>query len=75
MEDERLYTVVFYPSDGKSLPEGAMELVRQTGLDVAKSMENGAVVFKVGPFHDKVEAEELTAALKALGAGDCSISQ
>ena len=75
LEDERLYTVVFYPSDGKSLPEGAMELVRPTGLDVAKSMENGAVVFKIGPFHDKVEAEELTAALKALGAGDCSISQ
>ena len=74
MESERLYTVVFYPENGKSLPEGAMDIIRRTGMDVAKSMENGAVVFKAGPFHDKAEAEELLNALKALNAGDCLLS-
>lgn len=75
LENERLFTVVFYPSNGQSLPEGAMELFRKTGMDVAKSMENGSVVFKAGPFRDKDEAEELMTALKALGAGDCQLSE
>ena len=75
LENERLYTVVFYPSNGQSLPEGAMEIFRNTGMDVAKSLENGSVVFKAGPFRDKGEAEELMSALKALGAGDCQLSE
>ena len=74
LESERLYTVVFYPGNGQSLPDGAMDAIRKTGMDVAKSVENGAVVFKVGPFHDKAEAEELMVALKALDAGDCSLT-
>ncbi|MBR5661060.1 MAG: PD40 domain-containing protein [Bacteroidales bacterium] len=74
LENERLYTVVFYPVNGQSLPDGAMEAFRKAGTDVAKSVENGSVVFKAGPFHDKGEAEELMRALKALDAGDCKIS-
>ena len=74
LENDRLYTVVFYPSNGQSLPEGAMEVFRKAGADVAKSVENGSVVFKAGPFHEKEEAEELMKALKALDAGDCKIS-
>ena len=52
-----------------------MEIFRNTGMDVAKSLENGSVVFKAGPFRDKGEAEELMSALKALGAGDCQLSE
>ena len=74
LESERLYTVVFYPENGQSLPDGAMDAIRETGMDVAKSMENGSVVFKVGPFHDKTEAEGLVSALKSLGSGDCSLT-
>ena len=74
LENDRLYTVVFYPSNGQSLPEGAMEVFRKAGADVAKSVENGSVVFKAGPFHEKEEAEELMKALKVLDAGDCKIS-
>ena len=39
-----------------------------------KSVENGSVVFKAGPFEVKEEAEELLNALKALGSVNCSIS-
>ena len=74
LESERLYTVVFYPENGQSLPDGAMDAIRETGMDVAKSVENGSVVFKVGPFHDKTEAEGLVSALKSLGSGDCSLT-
>ncbi len=74
LESERLYTVVFYPENGQSLPDGAMDAIRKTGMDVAKSVMNGSVVFTVGPFHDKTEAEELVAALKSLDAGDCSLT-
>ena len=74
LEDERLYTVVFYPENGQSLPDGAMDAIRKTGMDVAKSVLNGSVVFTVGPFHDKTEAEELVSALKSLDAGDCSLT-
>ena len=74
LENDRLYTVVFYPSNGQSLPEGAIDVFRKAGADVAKSVENGSVVFKAGPFHEKEEAEELMKALKALDAGDCKIS-
>ena len=73
-EASRLYTVAFYPSDGQSLPEGAMDIIKRFGTDVTKSMDSGSVVFKVGPFHDKSEAEELMEALKALGSGDCRVS-
>ena len=69
-----MYTVVFYPENGQSLPDGAMDAIRETGMDVAKSVMNGSVVFTVGPFHDKTEAEELVAALKSLEAGDCSLT-
>ncbi len=75
LENDRMYTVVFYPANGQSLPEGAMELFRETGMDVAKSVENGSVVFKAGPFRDKDEAGKLITALKALGAGDCQLSE
>ena len=74
LESERLYTVVFYPENGQSLPDGAMDAIRKTGMDVAKSVENGALVFKVGPFHEKAEAEELAEALRSLDAGNCSLT-
>ena len=51
-----------------------MDIIKRFGTDVSKSMDSGSVVFKVGPFHDKSEAEELMEALKALGSGDCRVS-
>ncbi|MBP3270142.1 MAG: hypothetical protein J6L98_05620, partial [Bacteroidales bacterium] len=74
-EADRLYSVVFYPADGQSLPEGAMDVIKRFGIDVSKSVDNGSVVFKAGPFHDKAEAEELMNSLKALGSGDCQVSE
>ena len=43
--------------------------------DLVKSVDNGSVVFKVGPFNDKGEAVELLNALKALGSGSYSLTE
>ena len=76
LEDQRLYSLVFYPENGKSLSEQAMEAIHNNSdKDLIKSVENGAVVFKVGPFEEKAEAESLMEALKAAGIGNISLSE
>ena len=75
LEDQKLYTVVIFPDNGQSLSEGAITAIHEhTDKDLMKSVENGSVVFKAGPFEVKEEAEELLNALKALGSVNCSIS-
>ena len=76
LENQRFYTVVIYPDNGKSLTEAEISAIHDhTEKDLIKSVENGAVVFKAGPFEAKEEAEELLNALKALGSGNVSISE
>ena len=75
-ENQRYYTVVIYPDNGKSLTEAEINAIHDhTEKDLIKSVENGAVVFKAGPFEAKEEAEELLNALKALGSGNVSITE
>lgn len=76
LEDQKFYTVNIFPDNGQSLPEGAMAAIHgHTDKDLVKSVENGSVVFKVGPFDNKEEAEELLNALKALGSGSYSVTE
>lgn len=75
LEDQRLYTVVIYPDNGQSLPEQAIEAIHNNSdKDLIKSVENGAVVFKAGPFEVKADAETLVEALKAAGVSNISLS-
>lgn len=75
LEDQRLYTVVIYPENGQSLPEQAIEAIHNNSdKDLIKSVENGAVVFKAGPFEVKADAETLVEALKAAGVSNISLS-
>ncbi len=75
LESQVLYTVTIYPENGQSLPDAAMEAIRNNSdKDLIKSVENGSMVFKVGPFEDKADAEGLIEALKAAGIGDNSIT-
>lgn len=76
LENQRFYSVVIFPDNGKSLTEDEIKTIHDhTDKDLVKSVENGAVVFKAGPFEDKEEAEELLNALKALGSGNVSITE
>ena len=75
LESQRLYTVIIYPEKGQTLPDAAMEVIRNNSdKDLIKSMENGSVVFKVGPFEEKSDAEELIEALKSAGIGNNFLS-
>ena len=75
LESLRLYSVIIYPEKGQTLPEAAMEAIRNNSdKDLIKSVENGSVVFKVGPFEEKSDAEELIEALKAAGVGNNFLS-
>ncbi len=75
LESQRLYTVIIYPEKGQTLPDSAMEVIRNNSdKDLIKSMENGSVVFKVGPFEEKSDAEVLIEALKSAGIGNNFLS-
>ena len=75
LESQRLYTVIIYPEKGQTLPDAAMEVIRNNSdKDLIKSMENGSVVFKVGPFEEKSDAEVLIEALKSAGIGNNFLS-
>ena len=76
LEEQRLYTVVIYPENGQNLPEAVVAAIHEhSDKDLVKSVENGSVVFKAGPFDDKEEAEELLNALKSLGSVNVSLSE
>ena len=76
LEELRLYTVVIYPENGQSLGETVMTTIHEhSDKDLVKSVENGSVVFKAGPFENKEEAEVLLNALKALGSVSVSLAE
>ncbi|MBQ5978468.1 MAG: PD40 domain-containing protein [Bacteroidales bacterium] len=76
LEDLKLYTVVIFPENGQSLGEAAMTAIHEhSDKDLVKSVENGSVVFKAGPFENKEEAEVLLNALKALGSVSVSLAE
>ncbi len=69
-------TVKIYPADGRSLPEGTVDLIQEhTQADLIKTVEGGAVVYKVGPFDDRSAAEALASALKSASVGTVSIEE
>ena len=76
LEELRLYTVVIYPENGQSLGEAVMTTIHEhSDKDLVKSVENGSVVFKAGPFENKEEAEVLLNALEALGSVSVSLAE
>lgn len=76
LEELRLYTVVIYPENGQSLGETVMTTIHEhSDKDLVKSVENGSVVFKAGPFENKEEAEVLLNALKAIGSVSVSLAE
>lgn len=69
-----LFSVRIYPADGQSLKESALDAIHAlTQKDLLKTVEDGSVVYKVGPFDDREDAQELLEAVKAAGEGSVSI--
>ena len=70
-----VYIVVIYPENGQSLPEEVIARIHDySGQDLIKTVDNGAVVFKVGPFDVKAEAESLASDIKAAGENSVSVT-
>lgn len=61
-------------STGDSLPELTLTAIRQvTDRDIAKVVEDGKVVFVVGPLEDEATASKLEAMVKISGVEDASV--
>lgn len=77
MESEAvtLMMVKIYPEDGQSLSEQAIAAIHErTDKDLIKSVEEGSVVFTVGPFDDRSQVDSLVAALKATGVENITVT-
>lgn len=72
-----MYEVRIIPADGV-LDDSVTAGIRQhaAGKDIARSeSEDGTIIFMVGPFTDKVEAEELAAVVMEMGIFDVSVHE
>lgn len=68
-----VYQVKAVPG-GDALPEFTVKAIRQiTDKDIAKTEEDGKVVFSVGPLDSLSEAEKLVEIIKASGILDASV--
>ncbi len=64
------------PDNGQSLSDEARAVLREhPDKELIKSAEAGTVVFSVGPFDDRSEAEALVEALKAAGAENVTLEE
>ena len=72
---QSVYIVVIYPENGQSLPEEVIARIHDySGQDLIKTVDNGSVIFKVGPFDDKNEAESLASDIRAAGESSVSVT-
>jgi len=68
--------VKIYPANGQSLAEGALAAIHELAdKDLVKTVEAGSVIYRIGPFDDRSEAQELAAAVKAAGEGNVKIEE
>lgn len=73
--EQSVYIVVIYPENGQSLPEEVIARIHDySGQDLIKTVDNGSVIFKVGPFEEKAEAESLASDIRAAGESSVSVT-
>ncbi len=71
-----LYKIRLFPEDGQSLPELVRTAIhQQTDKDIVRLMDNGSVVFEVGPVDSRQLAEQLVQVIKATGVQRVSIME
>ena len=72
-----MYEVRIIPADGV-LDDSVTAGIRQhaAGKDIARSeAEDGTIIFMVGPFTDKAQADDLAAAVMEMGISDVSVHE
>lgn len=63
-----LFQIRIYPSNDSSLNDNEKNIIKSvTDADMARTSEDGAVSYLVGPFENRGEAESIAAALKNAG--------
>jgi len=71
-----ILTIKMYPDNGQSLPEEALAAIREhTEKDLIKTVEDGSVVFRIGPFDTRSEVDALVSELKAAGVGSIVVEE
>ncbi len=71
-----LFLVKIFPEDGQSLSEQTLDTIhKHSDKDLIKNMEDGAVVFTVGPFDDKAQVDALVSALKEAGTENITVTE
>lgn len=69
-----LYKIRIVPDDSQSLPEAVLNALRDsTDADIARVIDNGTVVFEIGPIDDREACETIVAVLEAAGLENISI--
>jgi hypothetical protein len=69
-----VYLVKVYPQNGSSLSADLLnEIKALTPTDLIKSVEDGSVVFKIGPLDDKSLADSILDSMKKAGEANSSI--
>lgn len=69
-----LYKIRIIPDDSQSLPEAVLNALRDsTDADIARVIDNGTVVFEIGPIDDREACETIVAVLEAAGLENISI--
>ena len=72
-----MYEVRIIPVDGV-LDDAVTAGIREkaAGKDIARSeSEDGTIIFMVGPFADKTQADDLAAAVVEMGISDVSVHE
>ena len=69
-----LYKVRLFPENGQTLPELVLTAIhQQTDKDIVRQLENGTVVYEVGPLDDRQLADRLVQVIKATGIQRVSV--
>lgn len=69
-----LYKIRIIPDDSQNLSEAVLSALRNsTDADIARVIDNGAVIYEIGPLDDRETCETIFATLEAAGLEHISI--
>ncbi len=69
-----LYTIRIFPTDGQSLSDSELALVKTlSSSDLVKSTSGGAISYLLGPFDNKKEADKILSMMKTGGLSNVTM--
>ena len=71
-----LFKLQIWPSNGASLPESVLELIRnQCEKDIIRTKDGAAVIYEVGPFEDRDACSALAVAVREAGQTEVAVTE